>query len=817
VLIYTNGSLQQHREQVKKVLARLAEAGLQLDIDKSEFEVCSTKYLGFIIEAGKGIRMDPEKVKAILDWEAPKSVKGVQSFLGFANFYRQFIYNYSAVAMPISSLIRKEGTYQWTSEAQEAFVRMKSLFTTAPMLLQFDSERGTILETDASTWSIGGVLMQYDKNGILRPCAFYSKKNAPAECNYEIYDKEMLAIIRCLEEWDSELRSVKSFEIRTDHKNLKYFMTTRKLTERQMRWSIILSRYNFAISYIKGATNERADALSRREQDAPNGEADNRIQYRTMQLLKPEVLRGIPIGTISVAPVAIREPPLLGEVSPIPAAIEPSVTELKGLWEVARQEDETYGRLVEALQEGKRLFPPALGIRVSIGECTLSEDRQDLLFRGRKWVPDSEPLRTKLIQQVHDSVMAGHPGREVTSALLARLYFWPHMMRDVRQFVRNCDLCCSNKVWRERKQGFLKPLPIPDRIWTEISMDFITDLPESDGCTNLLVVTDRLSKGVILEGMKDITTDALADIFIQSFYRHHGLPKAIVSDRGTQFVSAMWARICKLLGIIRRLSTAFHPETDGSTERMNQTLETYLRIFVNWAQTNWKSWLPLGELAINIRDAASTGVSPFFIMHGYHMNPIEVHEEQLSSEKGDSPIQRADKVVRQLKNVAEWAQASMATAQQIQEETTNRSRQQAPSFSVGDKVWLDLSKIRTNRLSKKLDAKYGKFIIIEVIGSHSFRLNTPPGIHNVFHSNKLRLAATDPLPSQQSTDSQPKPVLVGDDLEYGVEEVLQERIVRKGRGHMKQYLVKWTGYQRPTWERADALENTVALDAYEAR
>ena len=139
------------------------------------------------------------------------------------------------------------------------------MFTTAPILILFDYERETILEVDASKWCVGGTLYQVDDEGVIRPCAFFSKKNAPAECNYEIYDKEMLAIVRCLEEWDAELRSVKSFEIRSDHKNLEYFIIVRKLTERQMRWSLILSRYNFTISYLPGKQNSRADALSRRE------------------------------------------------------------------------------------------------------------------------------------------------------------------------------------------------------------------------------------------------------------------------------------------------------------------------------------------------------------------------------------------------------------------------------------------------------------------------------------------------------------------------------------------------------------------------
>lgn len=291
ILIYTDGTRVQHQDHVRKVLQRLREAGLQIDIDKCEFEVKTTKYLGFIIEAEKGVRMDPQKVKAILDWEAPRSVKGVQGFLGFANFYRRFIKGFSEVILPLLVLVRKDSEFRWTNEANKAFERLKKTFTSAPILVLFDHERETFLEVDASKWCIGGTLYQIDDEGVARPCAFFSKKNNPAECNYEIYDKEMLAIVRCLEEWDAELRSVEKFEIRSDHKNLEYFMTVRKLSERQMRWSLILSKYNFTISYLPGKQNNRADALSRREQDTPEDEEDERLQHRMVRLVKPEMLK----------------------------------------------------------------------------------------------------------------------------------------------------------------------------------------------------------------------------------------------------------------------------------------------------------------------------------------------------------------------------------------------------------------------------------------------------------------------------------------------------------------------------------------------
>jgi hypothetical protein len=157
-----------------------------------------------------------------------------------------------------------------------------------PVLARFDPELRTRVETDSSGWCLGAALSQLDTDGIWRPRAFFSKKLTPSECNYEIYDKEMLAIIRSLEEWDAELRSVAEFEIFTDHKNLEYFMTTRKLSERQMRWSLVLSRFNFKITYVTGASNAQADALSRRDQDMPKDAQDERLQERNIQLIKPE-------------------------------------------------------------------------------------------------------------------------------------------------------------------------------------------------------------------------------------------------------------------------------------------------------------------------------------------------------------------------------------------------------------------------------------------------------------------------------------------------------------------------------------------------
>src|SRR5208282_3656250 len=570
ILIYSSGNRQQHREHVGKVLQRLREAGLQIDIDKCEFEVQETKYLGFIIEAGKGLRMDPEKVKAIAECEAPTSVKGVRSFLGFANFYRRFIKDFSDLVRPLTDLTHKGRHFTWSPEADTAFERLKAIFTSAPALAQFDFDRETRIETDSSGWCIGGTLQQLTDDGLWVPCAFFSKKNNSAECNYEIYDKELLAIIRCLEEWDAELRGVDGFEIHTDHKNLEYFTTIRKLTERQVHWSLILSRYKFKIIHVPGKDNERADALSRRDQDLPRDAHDDRLLDRHIQLLRPEVLAAhatvyaMPVKTqktrIETEDTAQGAPQEFMDTLPIVGELPDELAD----WGTAIDQDDEYQAIRKAVEDRERKMPLEYGLKVSITECTLSL-RRDLLFRDRKWVPSTGNLRTRIIQRTHDSVVGGHPGREATYAFVARQFFWPGMSKDIRDFTDACDGCGRNKSWRSRRKGFLKPLPIPDRIWSEISMDFITDLPESEGCKNMIVITDRLGKGVVADGLDDLEAETVAKWFIRRYYPHHFLPFAIVSDRGTQFTGALWTRICQILRIKRRLSTAFSPETDGST------------------------------------------------------------------------------------------------------------------------------------------------------------------------------------------------------------------------------------------------------------
>ena len=266
-----------------------------------------------------------------------------------------------------------------------------------------------------------------------------------------------------------------------------------------------------------------------------------------------------------------------------------------------------------------------------------------------------------MIQSIHDSPLSGHPSRENTRELLAREYTWPGMTQDVRRFVRNCNTCGKSKIWREQKHGLLKPLSIPERIWSELSVDFITGLAPSKDCTNIMVVIDQLSKSIIVVPMKETRVIDVAQTLLEHIFQHHGLPMTIESDRGTQFVSMLWTEVCRLVKITQRLLTAFHPETDGATERANQELKTYLRIFISFQQEDWAFQFPIAMMALNSRVSQSTGLSPFFMTHGYHQSIMDftMHEEQGSSL---SPAEQGRQLVERWRNSADMAKAAMAVA-----------------------------------------------------------------------------------------------------------------------------------------------------------
>ena len=851
VIIYSSGSREDHFRKVRTVLQKLWDGGLYLDPDKSEFAQKKIKYLGFIVHAdGKGVGPDPEKLEAIHSWKAPKTQKEVRRFLGFTNYYRMFIPNYSKIARSLTALTGKKTPFSWGKSEERAFETLKDKFCRAPVLSHWDPRLPTFLETDCSGFALGGALIQ-EKDGVRRPVGFFSQKLNKAEINYDIHDKEMLAVVSCLKFWGPELKACGPFTIWTDHKNLEYFMTKRQLTERQIRWYETLALFQFSLVYRPGVEATLPDALSRREQDTL-GDDDKLSRFR--RFLEPGRTPDWPgpvgkdavamnVMAVNLLAIQLEEDRVLTTEAD---GIAPEATtdlrdstgpfqdnELNELWDATVAKDSLYSSVLRAISSGSRTLPSEIKVKIQAGDCSVDE-RKYLRYRGKLWVPGApvsseadykamEPgmklldaLRTKLIQSVHDSAVYGHPGRDATSSILGRDFYWPLQARQVRQFLRNCDHCGRNKVWREHKHGLLRPLPVPDRFFQEISMDFMTDLPDSGGNRYLWVIKDRLSKWVGLEAMPSMKAEECAAKFMDCWAKHHGMPRAITSDRGTNWTSTFWKEFCRLMGVQQRLSSAYHPQTDGGPERLNQDVQAYLRNFINHEQSDWKKWLSTAQLALNGRYYAGIGTSPFFAVHGYEAPSPVVLQPETEGRSQLAASERATQFVEKMKRVTELCQASMADAAQKQEDSANRLRTPAPIYRKGDKVWLDLRNYKTDRPKRSLDSKHAKYTVAEVLSPVSVRLSgIPSDIHPVFHTDLLRPASRDPLPGQQSDDSQPDPVLIESHEEYSVEEILCARQKRRGKG--RQVLVKWTGYHDPTWEPLEELTDTAAMDDFELR
>ena len=337
-------------------------------------------------------------------------------------------------------------------------------------------------------------------------------------------------------------------------------------------------------------------------------------------------------------------------------------------------------------------------------------------------------------------------------------------------------------------------------------MDFVVGLPWSNGCDAIWVVVHRLTKQRHLVPCAS-TVDAkdLADLFIQWVFRLHGLPETITTDRGPQFASHFWGRLCERLQIDRRMSTAFHPQTNGQTERFNAVMEQYLRSYVNYLQDDWSSWLPLAEFAANNHSSEATNLSPFFALHGYHPRATTSLLPATEPIPGDPDALAAATAIQ---DIHDHLRAEMGRAQTIQAEGGNRRRTPAPVFRPGDRVWLDARNIKTRKPSVKLDhRRLGPYELIESVGTSAVRLRLPATVqlHPVFHVSLLEHAADNLYPGQIAPP--PPPIIVDGEEEWEVETIMASRL----HYNRLQYLVKWKGYDAPTWQPATDLAHSSDL------
>jgi hypothetical protein len=513
IIIYSN-SKKEHVQHVRKILQRLREANIQTDVDKCEFHIIETKFLKMIVDRDD-IKMNFEKVRAIIEWDTSNHLKNVQAFLKFVNFYRRFIKDFSKIAKSLIRLTRKDQSFYWFENCQIAFEQMKKRVIEAFVLSYFSLELETFLESDSSDYVSVEILSQKENDDHIRSVAYFFKTLSFAECNYEIYDKELLTIIRCFEQWRAELQSVeKSINVLTDHKSLEYFMTIKKLNRRQTRWAEFLAEFDFKIAYQSEKKNDKADSLTRRSEDRSdtNDNSNDRNKHMHQIVLFAEKVNSKIVQKLNDTK-------------------KNSSTELSLFDRVktTNQEDSTCVAIRDAIRNRKKFFDEMLLKKFEMIEDTL-------FFKKKLWVSEFDQLKLNIIREIHDQSVFEHSDIRRTCKYLNKWYYWSQVKQSVERYVRNCHICRRFKASRDKYSELLNSLSISDRSWTNIIMNFVIELSKIKNEFNaILMIVNRLIKMhhyVFCTAEEDDTSaEKTTKLLINNVWKLHELSSTIVSNR----------------------------------------------------------------------------------------------------------------------------------------------------------------------------------------------------------------------------------------------------------------------------------------------
>ena len=723
-----------HIQHLRSVLSLLRKHRLYAKPKKCEWLKPELAFLGHIIGAD-GIKVDPGKIAVVKAHPVPKTLTELRQFLGLTNYFRKFIQGYAQRVLPLLALLKKDAPFTWTEERQHAFEQLKLDLTTAPVLAMPDFSKPWELVSDACKKSIGAVLLQQG-----RPVAFCARSLQPAELNYHTTDQELLGCIYALQQWRCFLEGVPKdmFTLVTDHNPLVHLQDQPDLSRRQARWSEYMQRFTFTWQYRPGRLNV-ADAIS-----------------RLPQLSDPQQVAAVTLGNQGAHRCA---PDYLEGLS---------------------------GRL-----KAGYAADPWFAKQSNVSSLMLVNDLY--WHEGRVVVPDHDDLRIEVMYMHHNPPYMGHMGMDITHKQLTAHYWWPSSEADVRQYVRTCATCQTNKPKHKKPAGLLQPLPVPDDFWQSIGMDLITQLPQTEkGHTAICVFQDRLSKMVHFAATND-TLDAVGyvNLFMENVFRLHGLPRDIVSDRDPRLTADFSRELYASLGVQQRFSTAFHPQTDGQVERSNQVLECMLRHYVGPNLDDWDEHLALCEFAVNSAYHQAVKASPFQLLYGKNPRiptsaapPASVVRDRKSGKVSVS------KTLGRASDAVQHARQCMTRAQQRYKAYADQHRRDQ-EFQIGDRVLINTKFLRKGPGRSLMPRFIGPHQVVKKIGQVAYELKLPATMrcHDVFHVSLL-----EPYNESGRCQPPPKTLMMDGSEEFEVREVLEHRTVSKGRKRVNEYLVSWDGY-----------------------
>ncbi|KAJ0555993.1 putative nucleotidyltransferase, Ribonuclease H [Helianthus annuus] len=734
-------SQEEHEQHLRLILELLRKEQLYAKFSKCDFWLREVHFLGHVVNKD-GIHVDPSKVDSIKNWLAPRTPTEIRQFLGLVGYYRRFIKDFSKIAQPLTSLTQKGVTYRWGDAQESAFQHLKDRLCSAPILSLPEGTDDFVVYCDASIQGLGCVLMQRDK-----VIAYASRQLKVHERNYTTHDLELGAVVFALKIWRHYLYGTKC-TIYTDHRSLEHIFKQKELNMRQRRWVELLNDYECAIKYHPGKANVVADALSRKD-------------------TIPRRVRALQLTIQSNLPAQIRD------------------------------------AQVEALKAENIRAESLRGSRKRLEQ----KENGAYYVNERIWVPLYGDLRELVMDEAHKSRYSVHPGSDKMYHDLKTTYWWPGMKASIATYVGKCLTCARVKVEYQKPSGPLQQPEIPKWKWEQISMDFVTGLPRSQrGNDTIWVIVDRLTKSAHFLPIKETDKfSTLADIYLKEVVSRHGVPTSIISDRDARFTSELWQAMHKSFGSRLDMSTAYHPQTDGQSERTIQTLEDMLRACVIDFDNSREKHLPLVEFSYNNSYYTSIQAALFEALYGR-----KCRSPLCWAEVGDSQIIGPELVVDTTEKIAQIRQR-MAAARDRQKSYADKRRKPL-EFQVGDRVLLKVSPwkgvVRFGKRGKLNPCYVGPFEIIERIGKVAYRLNLPEelsGVHNVFHVSNLKKCLSD------ETLIVPLKELTIDDKLRFVEEPVEitdqdVKILKHTRIPLGR--VRWNSRRGPeyTWEREDQMK-----------
>lgn len=774
IIVFSN-TFEDHCQHVATVLNRVIASGITLSLKKSFVGHQSIKALGHTV-SNLGIGTAPANVAAIAEYPTPTNVKGLQRFMGMTVYYKKFLKDFGKHAAPLFALLKKDAPFKWQQEHQDAFEGFKKALTTAPVLAHPDYSKPFILHTDASTHGLGGILSQ-KKDGDTKehPIVYISRVLAPAEKNYSATELECLAIVWSLKKLHPYLDGCK-FELITDHSALQWILSYSGNNRRLSKWSFELQEYApfMTIVHRPGLVHSNVDPLSRAALPAAENE--------------PEC------NTVAVQPVSDD---FLDTVRKAYA----KDTQLANAWPAIMKNTDKPQDI--SLGHSKLQVINSLVYTTKDPRCI--------------YIPNVEDLRLQLLNDAHDAMTAGHLGAAKTLGRLKDLYWWPNIAKDVAEYVQTCTSCQHNKASNQTRNSTMHPIASPPARWHTVTMDFTGPFP----CTKeqldmVTVVVDKFTKRLIMWPSK--STDTASDVakqFMDHVVKTHGFPNVIISDRDAKFTSLFWKSLHSHLGIKLALSTAFHPQTDGQTERANRTIKEMLRHYITSAKHPWAQSLGVLEFAYNDSINPVTGFTPFELDTGKHpRTSLRQHPTDIAT-----PVMTQE-FLDQMEMNAEQARDAISKAQDAQDHFANINVKER-AFQAGDYVRLSSSHLNPSWLSsaqkstRKLQPKYyGPYKVLERIGSKAYKLDLPSTlkIHPVINVEYLLPYHTSPDKFKGRQEVPPPAVQIDGHEEYFIEEIVNERTWR----NKPQFLVKWQGYadDSNTWLPLDEVEDTDAYDKW---